>query len=112
MSPNMQVQDIASYFLFADTTVTVENLSSVLYIVAPEKRESIWHDLHFPLHRLRAIDLSGVEDCTHASISYYVSCCPDLSVVWTDLYCSLYRHGELPALDKVKEFCCITQSNF
>ena len=91
--------------------MTIEKLSSVMYLVTPHKRESVWSDLDFPSHRRRVIDLSGVEDTTLASIIYYINYCPDLTDTWRKLNYSLYKLVELPAMEIAKKFCCISQSN-
>lgn len=93
--------------------MSVENMSAVLFLVAPHNRKSIWRDLGFPHHRHGVIEsnTTEIEGSTNAHITYYVNCCPDQSETWRDLFRSLYKIDEVKAMDKLKEVNPLSTSN-
>lgn len=80
----------------ADQTLTVENASTVMYLVKPHNKKEVWNNLGVPSSRLS--NDSDDEVCT-----YYVNYHPN-STSWYFLSKCLYDLGETEALKKVQSF--------
>ena len=91
---------------YADSTVTFNNLSAVMRVVKPCNRPQVWSELGFPSNRSRVIDISDVDQY----VNYYVNTCPDLSEMWKNLYCCLYKLDEVQAMTEVQKVCSMKTS--
>ena len=90
----------------SDPTLTTDSVAEVMELV------NDWKSLHcfyqykkvVPPSRLREIQqrCSTKRDIAHECASYYIHCHPQPS--WTHLTRSLYRQGELAAVEKLKPF--------
>ena len=74
--------------------------------VKPGNRPQVWSDLGFPSHRSRVIDTSNVDEY----VNYYVNTCPDLSEMWKNLYCTLYKLDEVQAMTEIQKVCTMKTS--
>lgn len=90
--------------MHADSTLTVENVSSVMSCVQPEHRLSVW-EIMIPDSRCEAImrEYHDEESQNIAFAHFYVHCYLDPS--WEKLAKQLYDYDDptLPALKKIRQ---------
>ena len=95
---------ILSYFVItSDPSLTVENLVSVMSLLAHENWKFIWCNL-VPREQLDVIEnrSSSAEERIHYCCSYYVNRCPTSS--WQDVARKLFRDSETAAVERAKAF--------
>ena len=95
---------LLSYFVITlEPSLTVENVVSVMSLLAHENWKFIWCNL-VPREQLDVIEnrSSSAEERIHYCCSYYVNRCPTSS--WQDVARKLFRDSETAAVEGAKAF--------
>ena len=90
--------------MFADDSLTVDNLTKVMEMVTADKIIEVWGRLDFPESLVTMItgNLSTTKEKTQACVDLYLNCHPDPS--WKAITSRLYLHGEMAAAREAKPF--------
>ena len=90
--------------MFADDSLTVDNVIKVMEMVTADKIIKVWKRLDVPESLVKMItgNLSTTKEKTRACVDLYLNCHPKPS--WKDITSALYQCGELAAAKEAKSF--------
>ena len=91
--------------LFADASLTANNITEVMETVPADRVVRVWKGLGVPESLIEKISgkLSTAKDKTRACVDLYL-CNPDHDPSWRDISSILYMFGEMAAARKAKSF--------
>ena len=90
--------------MFADDSLTVDNVIKVMEMVTADKIMKVWKRLDVAESLVKMItgNLSSTKEKTRACVDLYLNCHPKSS--WNDITSVLYKHGEMAAAREAKPF--------
>ena len=91
--------------MFADDSLTVDNVTKVMEMVTADRIMEVWQRLYVPESLVKMItrNLSTTKEKTRACVDLYLNCYPD-DPSWKDITSELYECGELAAAKEAKSF--------
>ena len=91
--------------MFADDSLTVDNVTKVMEMVTADKIMEVWGWLYVPESLVKMItgNLSTTKEKTRACVDLYLNCSPD-GPSWNAITSRLYKCGELAAAREAKSF--------
>ena len=90
--------------MFADDSLTVDNVTKVMEMVTADKIMEVWGWLGVPESLVKMItgNLSTTKEKTRTCVDLYLNCYPKPS--WKDIASDLYECGEMAAAREAKPF--------
>ena len=90
--------------MFADVSLTVDNVTKVMEMVTADMIMEVWGWLGVPESLVKMItgNLSTTKEKTQACVDLYLNCYPESS--WKAIASALYLHGEMAAAREAKSF--------
>ena len=90
--------------MFADDSLTVDNVTKVMEMVTADKIMEVWEELYVPESLVKMItgNLSSTKEKTRTCVDLYLNCHPGPS--WKAITSRLYLHGEMTAAREAKPF--------
>ena len=93
---------VNAFLLYADASLTADNVGKVMELVTTDNRTKIWRLTIEPLVEMIGGQLSTTKEKTEACVDLYLNCSPSPS--WRDITSVLYNYGEMDAARKAKSF--------
>ena len=91
--------------MFADDSLTVDNLTKVMGMGNADKIMEMWKHLGESFVKMITGNLSTTKEKIRACVDLYLNCCPhDIQPSWKDITSKLYEHGEMAAAREAKSF--------
>ena len=91
--------------LFADDSLTVDNLTKVMEMGNADKIIEMWKELDQSLVKMITRNLSTTKEKIRACVDLYLNCHPhDIQPSWKGIASALYEHGEMAAAREAKSF--------
>ena len=88
--------------MFADDSLTVDNVTKVMEKGNADKILEMWKDLGESLVKMVTRNLSTTKEKTRACVDLYLNCSPEPS--WKAITSALYQCGEMAAAKEAKSF--------
>ena len=90
--------------LFTDDSLTVDNVTKVIEMVATDRIMEVWNWLQVPKSLVKIItgNLLTTREKTQACLDLYLSCSPKPS--WKNIASALYECNEMAAVREAKPF--------
>ena len=91
--------------MFADDSLTVDNVTKVMEMVTADRIMEVWGRLDVPESLVKMItgNLSTTKEKARACVDLYLNCSPD-EPSWKDITLALYDRGEVAAAREAKPF--------
>ena len=91
--------------MFADDSLTVDNVTKVMEMVTADRIMNVWERLHVPESLVKMItgNLSTTKEKTRACVDLYLNCSP-YEPSWKDIVSELYMCDEMAAAREAKPF--------
>ena len=93
--------------LFADDSLTVDNVTKVMEMVTADRIMDVWEELCVPESLVEMItgNLSTTKEKTRACVDLYLNCSPyDPDPSWKAIASALHLCGEMSAAREAKPF--------
>ena len=91
--------------MFADASLTVDNVTKVMEMVTADRIMEVWGELGVPESLVKMIsgNLSTTKEKTRACVDLYLNCYPHVPS-WEDIISGLYYCDEMAAAREAKPF--------
>ena len=91
--------------MFADDSLTVDNVTKVMEMVTADRIMEVWEELGVPESLVKMItgNLSTTRKKTRAWVDLYLNCSP-YKPSWKDIISALYKYREMAAAREAKPF--------
>ena len=91
--------------MFADDSLTVDNVTKVMEMVTADKIMNVWGRLFVPgsLMKMKTGNLSTTKEKTRACVDLYLNCSP-YEPSWEKIASALYQYDAIAAAREAKTF--------